>query len=185
MSYKKTESECANCFRVFQQAYPGKKYCNRACYDTARYAKAHRICLICGKRFEYYKSRGAVKYCSRTCYFKAPISIATRQARAHHGENHPNWKGGVMKGRKDRNLAIYKNWRNAIFARDHYTCVGCGIKNQQGLGRTVRLEADHIKSWNEFPELRYEVSNGRTLCKECHSKRTAKQHKERMSHATV
>lgn len=185
MAYKKRLASCSNCGREYAQAYPTKKYCSRSCYDSSRHARIHKICLVCGKRFEYYKSRGQVKYCSRKCYFSVPNSPETRRKKAHPLEKHPNWKGGIMKGRKDRNLSIYKEWRLAVFARDSYSCQHCGVKNQKGLGITVQLEADHIKSWTAYPELRYEVSNGRTLCKDCHSKRTAQQHRERMSHATI
>jgi len=51
--------------------------------------------------------------------------------------------------------------RKAIFERDGYACVFC----QQGGGR---LEADHIKPYSYFPDLRYVLSNGRTLCRPCH-----------------
>jgi hypothetical protein len=34
-----------------------------------------------------------------------------------------------------------------------------------------RLEAHHILSWSKFPELRYEVNNGITLCKFHHPKK--------------
>lgn len=37
-------------------------------------------------------------------------------------------------------------------------------------GYTVVLNADHIKPFAYFPELRLELSNGRTLCVECHRK---------------
>lgn len=57
----------------------------------------------------------------------------------------------------------YKEWRRAVFVRDAYTCVECG---QRG----GRLHADHIKPWSTHPALRYEVSNGRTMCVPCHSK---------------
>jgi len=39
----------------------------------------------------------------------------------------------------------------------------CGINNKT-------LEADHIKAFSEYPELIYDINNGRTLCKECHKK---------------
>lgn len=58
----------------------------------------------------------------------------------------------------------YKTWRRAVFERDDYTCQHCG---QRGNGT---LEADHIKPWALFKELRYDVNNGRTLCKSCHRK---------------
>lgn len=57
----------------------------------------------------------------------------------------------------------YKAWRTAVFERDNYTCVECGI-------RGGALNADHIRPKSTFPELIYEISNGRTLCRPCHVK---------------
>ena len=33
-----------------------------------------------------------------------------------------------------------------------------------------KLNADHIKPFSLFPELRFDLNNGRTLCVECHKK---------------
>jgi len=55
----------------------------------------------------------------------------------------------------------YKTWRKLVFERDDYTCQMCKK-------RGVVLQADHIKSWTFYPDLRYELSNGRTLCVDCH-----------------
>lgn len=80
------------------------------------------------------------------------------------GEKHPNWQGGITKENvRIRNSREYKLWRTAVFERDNYTCVQCGE-------RGVYLNADHIKPFALFPELRFELSNGRTLCIPCHSK---------------
>ncbi len=61
----------------------------------------------------------------------------------------------------------YRLWRTAVFERDDYTCLVCKTKGGN-------LQADHIKPWCEFAELRYVVSNGQTLCKKCHLEKTKK-----------
>lgn len=77
---------------------------------------------------------------------------------------HPNWQGGITSERdKIESTLEYKTWRKSVFDRDDYTCVECGI-------RGCELNADHIKPFAYFPELRFELSNGRTLCKPCHLK---------------
>lgn len=60
----------------------------------------------------------------------------------------------------------YKLWRKSVFERDNYACVWCGVRN--GNGKAVILNADHIKPFALYPELRFAIDNGRTLCKECH-----------------
>ena len=83
------------------------------------------------------------------------------------GELHFNWKGGrTSKNQLIRTSLEYKLWRKAVFERDNYTCVWCGARC--GKGREVILNADHIKPFAYFPELRFAIDNGRTLCRECH-----------------
>ena len=80
------------------------------------------------------------------------------------GESHHNWKGGITPIRKKMYYSDeYKIWRKSIFERDNYTCVWCGK-------RGVELNADHIKPWCDYPELRFDINNGRTLCLDCHRK---------------
>jgi len=80
------------------------------------------------------------------------------------GKNHYNWKGGITPiNELIRKSKIYKEWRVSVFERDKYTCQECG-KNG------CVLHADHIKPFAYYPELRFEKSNGRTLCIDCHKK---------------
>lgn len=77
------------------------------------------------------------------------------------GENHPNWIKDRTKivGRNTRtNDPCFKQWRLGVYKRDNYKC---HISDTQCLGR---IEAHHILRWKDYPELRYEIDNGITLC---------------------
>lgn len=81
------------------------------------------------------------------------------------GENHFNWKGGTtILADKIRNSPEYRLWRWAVFTRDNFTCIWC-LRKKEVSGK---LEADHIQSFKDYPELRFAIDNGRTLCEECH-----------------
>jgi len=64
-----------------------------------------------------------------------------------------------------------KEWRKVVLRRDGFKCVLCGAKDGDYVnGKMVRLHVDHIKPQRSFPDLRFDVSNGRVLCEECHKK---------------
>ena len=60
-----------------------------------------------------------------------------------------------------RNSKEYKRWRNLVFERDNYTCQMCGK-------RGGKLNAHHIVRFRKSIEKRVDVSNGITLCEDCH-----------------
>jgi len=91
-------------------------------------------------------------------------SLQTRKkiGESHSGERCTWWKGGVTPiNFKVRNSLEYKLWREAVFKRDNWTCVWCGKRGGE-------LNADHIKPFCDYPELRFSIDNGRTLCVLCH-----------------
>ena len=78
-------------------------------------------------------------------------------------EKHPNWKGGITPENKRIRQSFEMNeWRKAVFERDNYTCQLCG-DNKGG-----NLRAHHIEKFNQYPNKRFDVDNGLTLCKDCH-----------------
>lgn len=90
-----------------------------------------------------------------------------KMSNSRRGEKHYNWQGGkTKKSTIIRHSYKYKMWRESVFERDNYTCVMCGSHSYAG--NPVPLNADHIKSFANFPELRFEINNGRTLCVPCH-----------------
>lgn len=82
--------------------------------------------------------------------------------KARKGADSNFWKGGATEANKiARQSSEYRLWREAVFARNDYTCQFCG---QRG----GRLNPDHIKKFADYPELRFDIDNGRTLCEPCH-----------------
>lgn len=75
-------------------------------------------------------------------------------------------KNGDIRGGSgsQRTMPEYIEWRTAVYERDEYTCCDCG---QVG----GALNAHHIKSWEQYPSLRFDVDNGMTLCEACHAER--------------
>ncbi|HIH22634.1 TPA: HNH endonuclease [Candidatus Micrarchaeota archaeon] len=95
-----------------------------------------------------------------------PIWNKGKKVPQQSGTNHWNWKGGTSKGYRNGYYSLgYKNWRRKVFERDSFTCQGCGVK-----GNKKYLTVHHIKSFVHYKKLRYELSNGITLCESCHSK---------------
>lgn len=134
-----------------------------------------RSCHNCGKLFIDYVSPADIKAhpeanCSKECFreYRRKITLANNpKGSFKKKELHPNWKGGVSPINKIiRRSNEYKLWRTAVFERDNYTCVWCGLKS--GLGKGAVLHPDHIKPFAYYPELRFAIDNGRTLCIDCH-----------------
>lgn len=132
------------------------------------------VCETCGATFlkhQYRIETSNHHFCSRDCQSKARIGktqspeLRRKKSEKLSGDKAPNWKGGNSRQyKRGYKSEQYKHWRAAVFERDCYTCQDC--KRSGGY-----LTAHHIQSFAEYPALRYEVSNGVTLCEECHSKR--------------
>lgn len=108
-------------------------------------------CIDCGKLL----SAHSVKRCIKC------------QAKYQSGERRYNWKGGISY--RNENVRIrgsiqIRLWRNAVYARDSFTCQECGKTSTE-------LNAHHIKPFSSHPGLRFAIDNGITLCKKCHSKK--------------
>jgi len=102
------------------------------------HAAPMRICALCGSEFKQRGGHPETKYCGPRCRYKA--------AKVPDSERHGGYK--------------YKKWVTSVFERDDFTCQQCGA--------TGAIHAHHVKEWHTNKDLRYEVSNGITLCQDCH-----------------
>jgi len=164
--------KCHECGKK-KETYPSLarnfKFCSYKCRSSWRgkhwvgennpkfqpYGREPKDCKYCGKRFSMrdgeivtnYRRR---KFCSRFCADKGGFRYS--------GPDHQNYKEDAR--RKNRGGSHHK-WVNAVISRDKATCQECGATD-------VELHAHHIKSYKDYPELRFDVSNGLTLCHKCH-----------------
>lgn len=97
-------------------------------------------------------------------HIKSPAQLAvSRDGSKSRGAKNVNWKGGITPVIEAlRRSPEYASWRTAVFKRDNYTCRSCGDDTGGN------LEAHHIEPWATTPALRFDVSNGLTLCEPCH-----------------
>lgn len=66
---------------------------------------------------------------------------------------------GIGETAKKRNNYTYRKWRKDVIDRDK-KCMICGTEDN--------LQAHHIKSFAQFPLLRFDLGNGITMCATCH-----------------
>lgn len=111
-------------------------------------------CLSCGIPLLIRERQfGVTKYCSHKCYWRSLLG----KEPWNKGNGDAPWCERVKK------LKAWAIWRTAVFKRDDYTCQDCGV-------RGGRLVPDHVKPKSLYPELVFDVNNGRTLCDDCHRK---------------
>lgn len=78
------------------------------------------------------------------------------------GIHHPNFKGIYDANMKIRQSPQYRRFKLKVLERDNRTCQMCGDKN--------KIHVHHIKPFASFPNLRFDVNNGLSLCQPCHIK---------------
>lgn len=151
-TYRAPVHQCLECGASL--GVTNRQYCDEHSFKT---------CAECGIRFKFRRKSKRAVCCSDKC--------AAKWATRFRGSAARNWRGGkVAESQCIRGRIEYKEWRQAVFARDNWTCQDCGKRGS----RTIH--AHHIKEFAKYPDLRFEVSNGVTLCKPCHENR----HKRRI-----
>ncbi len=64
---------------------------------------------------------------------------------------------------------VYRDFRKNVIKRDKGKCKMPGCKSRKN------LQVHHISKWSNAHALRYETSNGITLCRKCHESITGKE----------
>lgn len=103
-------------------------------------------------------------------------------------EKSGKWCGGITPLHNSiRNLDEYKIWRTQVFKRDNYICQECfqvgGKLESHHIKKFSLIFQEFLKQYSQFSPLEdqetllrlaityepfWDVSNGQTLCEECH-----------------
>ena len=147
---KRINKGCLRCKKIFKSRFITAKFCSVECTKK----RIQIICKFCKKEFPFrscWAKRGQGKFCSPECYGKE-----------YSKERAPGWKGGITPiNALLRTSTKYKRWHKQVLERDRWNCQECGKHGG-------KLHVDHIKQFAYYPELRFKLSNGRTLCVGCH-----------------
>jgi hypothetical protein len=135
----------------------GKKHSNQSLQKIKNSRIKNRItfnCYNCKKEIEKVISsfnKSQKGFCSYACYkdYLKKNRVVTEQI---------------------TDSAEYKEWRKKVYIRDNYKCKmpGCSSNSK-------KIAAHHIYPKKLYPEKRFDVSNGITLCKKCHEKTFGKE----------
>lgn len=151
-----------------------KGYCRRHYQRFYRRGDAEHISFVIpgnpGKRSEAFRDGCRLRDMSKVTMFGRSHSAASKDKIRYSktgkltGELNPNWKGGVSPSSKIDRDKFRRTIQHKVFKRDDYSCVICKARG--------KIQVDHIKEWSEYPELRFDMNNCRTLCMGCHYYKT-------------
>lgn len=153
------EKNCLYCNTIFSGSVNSYKFKNKV-FCSIKCSCIYKNTSLTDEQ-KRIKAEKISKSKTGKTYTKSP-EACKKQSERLKGEKSHFWKGGVTESSKIiRQSYDYQSWRKYVFERDDYTCQIC---NERG----GTLNADHIKPFAYFPELRFDTNNGRTLCVDCH-----------------
>lgn len=138
---------CSNECRYKHQGLTRKGENNGRWRGSAR----ERKCARCGVAFRAYSELR--KFCSKAC------GVAGQKR--FTGPDHPRYNPDASARRRGSSSMRQGQWSAQVIARDGAKCQHCGVQG-------VELHAHHLKSWKDYPEHRFDLANGITLCYACH-----------------
>jgi len=159
---------CKSCGIEFSTYTPNKYTCSESCSKSWRIekSKSKRVVCICDNcKKTFYRTPSAVWWANERGHEKVFCSTeCDRQYKV--GENHPVWVKDRTKLKNKNNTFRQSReaiaWRDSVFVRDEYTCQDCH--------KAGYVEAHHIVPLRDSDMLSLDVSNGITLCRDCHIK---------------
>lgn len=176
---------CNCCFKKVRKKnsqITNLNFCSNKClyeYKKNNSQKMSMNCEYCDIHF--FKQTWAVlntnhHFCSRKCS-QQWVSFNLSGEKSH------SWKGGITGlNRSIRNCGKMNEWRLSVFRRDGYICKECGfskgkiLQAHHVISFKQIMSENNIKTFNDALNCSFlwDISNGITLCKSCHTNKHKK-----------
>ena len=159
---KRDCKQCSKSFTIPKWRENKAQFCSVSCARSWQMAgvKHHQWkggkpkCLDCGKQLSNYNNKYCVEH-GRVIGVRNGKWIADRML--------------LKDDHRDRGGQLHRDWSKRVKNRDGWKCK---ISNHDCEGKVV---AHHILGWSSYPELRYELNNGITLCHAHHPRKRAEE----------
>lgn len=168
---KKITKECKQCSALFN-IYPswvkqrnGAPFCSVSCRAESTKGipvnVGHAVSETTREKIRTARANQPEPMLGKKHSTEARAKMRMARLGKYAGDNSPSWKGGITTANRLERARFRREVQKKIFRRDNWTCQICNIHD-------VNLHVDHIKSWADYPTLRFEMDNCRTLCIPCH-----------------
>lgn len=162
---------CGNCVKkrcIIGEKCKKERSHHNLCKCGERKIARSNFCTKC-----YHKSRIGSGIGPKRChgcgiqfkdYVKKTFCLNCYNNNRPKGEKHPNFNSNLSD--KDRvkhsHSQSFREWLLCVKKRDEFKCRVCGFNK----GKI--LCSHHLDGWNKFPDKRFIIENGITLCRHCH-----------------
>lgn len=141
-------------FKPKHITYGDIKYPDRKGENSPTWKGGKHKCPDCGIEIGYRYTKNGNQVKCKKCAGKY-----------YRGEKHHSWKQPEERigteAEQIRNSVEYAEWRIAVWSRDTNLCKVCNTRQKV-------MVAHHLDGFNIFPEKRFDVDNGVTLCDRHH-----------------
>jgi hypothetical protein len=175
---KKHSQQCKVCKKSFWKPELKTKTCSKECFSKLVTNNRKGIIFSKETKEKMRMAKVGKKRNPLLSPYRHSLEMRHKLSLLKRGDKSRFWEGGITSIiRIVRRSFRYRVWREAIYNRDHFTCVMCKEGDKY-------LNADHIVQFSylirknniktleqaEACDELWDLSNGRTLCIDCHKK---------------
>ena len=181
---KKVFHYCKDCGKLVSRKC--FEFCNSCCQKGKKhnidgileYNKTHGVWnknlkgIHLSPQTEFKKGKIVTEEDKKRLKISSTLARAKRFWSTPKGKNHYRWienRTLLKDDAKERSGQLMREWSRKVKYRDNWKC-HFNNKDCNGI-----MEAHHILGWTAFPELRYDVNNGITLCHYHHPRKRAEE----------